>query len=91
MEFSIYCDYEIIVKIEYCYLNEEGDHETGVEEFTETIDGSELAEYIAKLLHDGKFSSASVSDNLVSVSTFNPLNGTGRDIQITIKEVEDDG
>lgn len=86
MEFSIYSDYKITVKIKYCYINEEGDHETGIEEFTVHMDGGELAEYIAKLLQDKKFSDVSTNDNIVSISTFNPMNGTGRDIQISINK-----
>lgn len=90
MNFCIYSDYEITVKNEYCYINEEGDHTTEVEEFTKTMDGGKLAEFIAKLLLDKEFSSVSLSDNHILISTFNPLDGTGSDIQISIKGLENE-
>lgn len=88
MNFCIYFDYKVAVKNEYCYINEEGDHATEVGEFTKTMDGGWLAKFIAELLLDKEFSSVSLRDNHISISTFCPLDGTGSDIQISIKELK---
>lgn len=85
MKFHIYADYEITVENEYCYINEEGDHTTETENFTKTMDGGKLAEFIADLLKDREFSSISTINNKIEISTFDPMNGTGANISITIK------
>lgn len=89
MNFCIYCNYEITVKNEYCYINEEGDHTTETEEFTKIMDGGKLAEFIAKQLKDSEFSSIYTRGNELIISLFDPTNGTGQDLSISIKELQE--
>lgn len=84
MNFCMYFDYKIAVKNEYCYINEEGDHTTETEEFTKVMDGGKLAEFIAEQLKDRWFSSISTKDDEIIINLFNPMDGTGQDIKITI-------
>lgn len=88
MNFCIYCDYEITVKNKYCYINEEGDHTTEIEEFSKTMDGGKLAEFIADQLKYKEFSSCSFKSDKIHIVMFCPMDGTGQDIIISIKELQ---
>ena len=90
MNFCIYSNYEISVKNEYCYINEDGDHQTETETFTKIIDGGKLAEVIASLLKDNHFSSFSNSNDKIIISLFDPTDGPGHDIVMVVKETSDE-
>lgn len=89
MKFCIYCDYEITVKNEYCYINEDGDHTTETENFTKNMDGGMLAEFIAEQLKHRNFSSISTNGNEIAISLFDPMDGTGQEFLINIKELQE--
>ena len=89
MNFCIYADCEITVKNKYCYINEEGDHKTEIEEFTKIMDGGKLAKFIAELLNDREFSSIRIMGDQIIISLFDPMDGTGQDILITVKELNE--
>ena len=87
MGLNIYTSYEITVKNDYCYINEEGDHTDETETFTKEMCGGKLVEFIVSLLNDSFFSSLDIHNNQIRASIFDPMNGTGQDILIVIKEL----
>lgn len=84
MTFNIYSNYKVHVINTYSYYNEEGDIVEETEEFVKEFDGGKLAEFIAECLNDRYFSSTQFGDNTTLISTFNPMDGTGADISISI-------
>ena len=85
MNLNIYTSYEITVKNNYCYINEDGDHTEDSETFTKEMCGGKLIEFIVPLLNQSFFSSLDIRDNQIYISIFDPMDGTGQDILIIIK------
>ena len=91
MGFCAYCDYEVIVKNTYSYINEEGDYRTESEENTQIMSGVALSEFIVRLLNDREFSSIVMQDKEISITLFDPVDGTGQKISVNFTEVSTEG
>ena len=87
MGFCAYCDYEVIIKNTYSYVNEEGDYRTESEENTQFMSGVALSEFIVRLLNDREFSSIVMQDKEISITLFNPMDGTEQKILVNFIEI----
>ena len=87
MGFSAYCDYEVVIKNTYSYINEEGDYRTESEENTQFMSGVALSEFIVRLLNDREFSSIVMQDKEISITLFDPVDGTGQKILVNFVEI----
>lgn len=88
MTFDIYHDLDVAIKNEYSYYNEDGDIAERTETVTKIMDGGKFADFIAKFLQDREFSSISIKDDKIVIKMFCPMDGTGQDLEITIKELQ---
>lgn len=91
MGFCAYCDYEVIVKNTYSYINEEGDYRTESEENAQIMSGVALSEFIVRLLNDREFSSIVMQDKEISITLFDPVDGTGQQILVNFIEIPAEG
>jgi hypothetical protein len=91
MGFCAYCDYEVIVRNTYSYINEEGDYRTESEENAQIMSGVALSEFIVRLLNDREFSSIVMQDKEISITLFDPVDGTGQQILVNFIEIPAEG
>lgn len=91
MGFCAYCDYEVIVRNTYSYINEEGDYRTESEENAQIMSGVALSEFIVRLLNDREFSSIVMQDKEIFITLFDPVDGTEQKISVNFTEVSTEG
>ncbi len=85
IDFCAYFDYNVKIKNEYCYIDEEGEHRKGVSNCEKQMCGGELADFIAKKITDAYFCQLSVINaNTLYISLFRPDDGTDKNFTITI-------
>lgn len=88
MNICIFGNYVIEYENKYCYINEDGDHSDGIASQRMTLDGGELIKKIVEYINDPLFLEMNIKENQIYFSLFDPFDGTGDNITLTIKLVE---
>lgn len=84
---NIFGIYEFIKKGEYSYIDEYGDIVKEKYNRIDKVNGGVLIDYIKDILSDPNLTEIHFIDNIFNYSTFNPENGTGENMTLTITEV----
>ena len=84
---NIYGKYSIIIEGEHSYIDEYGDIAKEKYNHINKVDGGVLIYFIKDIVGDPHLIEIHFIDNIISYSTFNPDNGTGEDMILTITEV----
>ena len=84
---NIFGIYKVIKQGEYSYIDEYGDIVKEKHNHIDKVDGGILIDFIKDILGDPYLIEIHFIDNIINYSTFNPDNGTGEDMILTITEV----
>lgn len=81
---NIFGKYKVIKQGEYSYIDEYGDIAKEKYNHIDKVDGGILIDFIKDILCNPYLIEIHFIDNIIDYSTFNPDNGTGEDMILTI-------
>ena len=87
---NIFGIYDVIREGEYSYIDEYGDIAKEKYKHIDKVDGGILIDFIKDILGDPYLIEIHFIDNIINYSTFNPDNGTGEDMTLTITEAHNE-
>lgn len=94
MNINAFGKYRVDFQNNYTYISDkefnEYTYSEDKEEWTKDIEGGELMNLIGNLLIDSEVIDISdANENTISITMFNPMDGTGNDIQIRYEALPD--
>ena len=87
MILSVYTNYDLIITNSYSTYIGEDEYEHHIEIQCKRFTTVEFIDYVCELCKDDYFSSLTVNKGCIKISLFNPFNGSGSDITIDYKEI----
>lgn len=82
MNICVMFKYEVVIKNEYSYFDEDEELVERIEEITEIMTGDVLVEFIVSCLKNSEFFEFILPKNSIIISTFAIFDGTGSKIEI---------
>lgn len=93
MNICVFNKYKVHLINNYDYITDrefgETSYATEKEEWTKEMNGSTLIAIVAKMMIDDKVIDITSSDKFIHISHFNPMNGTGAEIDIEYEEIKE--